>query len=106
MELSWHFSLDHSPSEEKFQELLNKIENKEDWHVIHKTEKAIIIKTTPKWTSGSWGEQITILRDGKRTLVNSICDPDKRASVFSAGRNSSNIEGIKNFINKPIANKR
>lgn len=97
--------LDHSPSDEKFQELLSKIENKEDWHVIHKTEKVIIIKTRPKWTSGSWGEQVTILRNGKQTLVNSICDPDNISSVFSAGRNSSNVKAISDFLKRPIANK-
>ena len=98
--------LDYTPSDEKFQELIDKVENKADWHIIHKTDKAIIIKTTPKWTSGSWGEQITVLRDGTRTLVNSICDPDNISSEFSAGRNSSNVRDIKNFLKKPIANKR
>lgn len=98
--------LDWNPTEEQFQELLRKIEERQDWQVIHNSKRAIIIKTFPKLTSGSWGEQITILRDGTQTFVNSICDPDNISSVFSAGRNTSNVESIKNMLKNPIANNR
>lgn len=46
--------------------------------------------TNPKLTSGSWGEQITVLIKGNRVYVNSVCDLNKRTSIVSFGRNKKN----------------
>ncbi len=61
------------------------------WLPFYMDDQVIIAKTFPGFWSGSWGEQITIMFDNGKILINSICDPDKRSSVFSNGRNSKNI---------------
>ncbi len=63
-------------------------------------EKIIIAKTHPSIFSGSWGEQITILFDDDRILINSICDPDKKSSVVSMGRNKKNVSKLLEEINQ------
>ncbi len=60
------------------------------WYIDPIEDRCIIAKTHPSFFSGSWGEQVTILFDKDRVLVNSICDPDKRSSVVSMGRNKKN----------------
>jgi hypothetical protein len=71
-----------------------------NWTFKKVDEKIVIAQTNPGLLSGSWGEQITILFNKNQILVNSICDPDKKSSVVSAGRNKKNvsalIDGIKN----------
>jgi hypothetical protein len=61
------------------------------WRPHYIDDQAVVAKTSPEFWSGSWGEQITILFDNGEILVNSICDPDSRSSVFSNGRNTENI---------------
>ena len=61
------------------------------WMPFYVDDQIIIAKTFPGFWSGSWGEQITIMFDNGRILMNSICDPDKKSSVFSNGRNTKNI---------------
>jgi len=56
--------------------------------------KVIIAKTHPSLFSGSWGERITIIFDEDKVLVNSICDPDRRSSVVSMGRNKMNMNRL------------
>jgi len=71
-----------------------------DWIPSINTKYYKVFKTFPKWYTGSWGEQITVLLDNDKVMINSICDPDKRASVVSFGRNRKNmrqlIDKIKN----------
>jgi hypothetical protein len=57
-------------------------------------------KTDPGFFSGSWGEKITILLADNQVFVNSICDPDKRSSVVSMGRNRENEETLVESINR------
>ena len=64
------------------------------WHIVSSSEKVIEAKTSPGFLSGSWGELITIIFEKDMVLVNSICDPDKRSSVVSAGRNKININRL------------
>jgi hypothetical protein len=70
---------------------------------MYKTKGCIIARTSPGIFSGSWGERITIILDKNRVLINSICDPEKRSSVVSMGRNRKNcrtlINEIKNAAN-------
>ena len=68
------------------------------WTLESINENYIVAKTHPGFFSGSWGEQITIIFDQNRVLVNSICDPDKRSSVTSMGRNKRNEMKLMNEI--------
>jgi len=49
---------------------------------------------------GSWGEQVTLIFSGKKILINSICDPDKKSSIVSYGNNKRNVENILEEIKK------
>lgn len=93
-------SIDTNLTREEFDPIIEKVANELEWMPYVANKKVIIAKTHPGFFSGSWGEQITILFDKNRILVNSICDPDKRSSVVSMGRNKQNmnrlIEEIKN----------
>ena len=84
----------------KVDEVIRKVAKELEWNIISKNTKAIVATTNPPFTSGSWGERITILFDGDVVLINSICDPGKQSSVVSMGRNKKNtirlIEEIKN----------
>lgn len=68
------------------------------WTLESVNENFIVAKTHPGFFSVSWGEQITIIFDQNRVLVNSICDPDKRSSVTSMGRNRKNEMKLMNEI--------
>jgi len=80
--------------------LINTAGKKLEWSMVTSSEKAFIAKTNPSFFSGSWGEQITILFDKHRVLINSICDLDKRSSVVSFGRNRKNVDTLKESIEK------
>ena len=69
-----------------------------DWTPYFVADNVFIAKTRRSFFSGSWGEQVTILMNGKEILVNSICDPDKRASVVSFGHNQENVQAVKKLI--------
>ena len=81
-------------------DIIEKVGKELKWVIVEDNDDFIIAKTKPSFFSGSWGEQITILFDNSRVLVNSICDPDKKSSVVSMGRNKRNenklIEEIQN----------
>lgn len=77
-------------SRSEIDKVIENVAKKLEWHLIIKGNNVIIAKTYPSFFSGSWGEQITILFDNKRILVNSICDPDRKSSMVSMGRNKRN----------------
>jgi hypothetical protein len=79
-----------SLSRKELNEIIERIANELEWTLFFKNSKVIVAKTHPSFFSGSWGEQITILFDNRKVLVNSICDPDKQTSVVSMGRNKQN----------------
>lgn len=74
-----------------FTRLIEKIAVQEHWTPHFANEKVLIAKSHPGFVSGSWGEQITVFFEKERILINSICDPDKQASVVSFGRNRKNV---------------
>jgi len=80
--------------------IIEKVAEELEWHIHTSNSKAIVARTHPGFSSGSLGEQITILFDHNKVLVNSICDPNKKSSLISLGRNGQNettlIENIKN----------
>ena len=74
--------------------IINQVATELKWKIYKTSDKIIEAKTYPSFFSGSWGEQITILFDNKRILVNSICDLDQRSSVVSMGRNKKNMNKL------------
>lgn len=87
-------------SRKEFDEIIQKISDKYGWEISVNTSKEIIAKTP--FSGRSWGEQVTIIFDENNLLINSICDPEKRTSVVSYGRNDQNIrlifKGIDRFL--------
>lgn len=93
-------SIDTNLTRAKLDPIIKKVAKELEWTLYVVNKKIIIAKTHPSFFSGSWGEQITILFDKNRILVNSICDPDKRSSVVSMGRNKQNMNKLLEEIRK------
>jgi hypothetical protein len=74
--------------------LAENISMDQNWDIIRKSKTLFIAKTNPPLLIGSWGEQVTLVFNGKKILMNSICDPDKKSSVVSFGNNKRNAEKI------------
>ena len=91
-------SIDTKLTRDELNEIIEKVANELEWRPYVNTKEIIIAKTHPGFFSGSWGEQITILFDKNRILVNSICDPDKRSSIVSMGRNKKNMDRLSEEI--------
>lgn len=87
-------SIDTELTREELGPIIEKVANELEWTPYVANKKMIIIKTHPSFFSGSWGEQITILFDNNRILVNSICDPEKQSSIVSMGRNKKNTNRL------------
>ena len=85
---------------EELDPIFEKVAKELEWTLYVNNKKMIIAKTHPSFFSGSWGEQITILFDKNRVLVNSICDLEKRSSVVSMGRNKKNMNRLIDEITK------
>lgn len=89
-----------SLSREKLNSIIEKTGKELKWYPQKISNEFIIVKTRPSFFSGSWGEQITILFDTNRVLVNSICDPDQKTSLVSMGRNKKNVNRLAEEILK------
>jgi hypothetical protein len=87
-------SIDTNLSVDEIIKLLDNLSIEQKWTVETKNSHIYFAKTNPSIWSGSWGEQITILFDKGRVLINSICDLEKRSSVVSMGRNRKNVASI------------
>ena len=90
-------------SDQEFDEALSRTAKELKWKIkIH--QKKYIQAIRPSNLTGSWGEMITIIIDGDRILLNSICDPDNIASVASFGWNKKNLKtftaNLKDTVNK------
>lgn len=85
---------------EELDEIINRVAKDLKWIIFSVNKRSIIAKTFPSILSGSWGEQITILFDKNKVLVNSICDPKKQSSVVSMGRNKKNMNKLIDEIEK------
>jgi len=70
-----------------------------EWFITNNNQNVIVAHRPSNWT-GSWGEQITIVKLDGYLLLNSICDPEKPASITSFGWNKRNL---KSFVNNLIA---
>lgn len=84
----------------KIEEIISKIGIELDWDFQQRNQEFIVARTIPTFFSGRWGERITIIFQGSNLLVNSICDPAQRRSIYSTGwkRNNQHIKRLKNEI--------
>jgi len=89
---------------DELMKLIEQVAKALKWSKIHSDKKFYIAKTDPGFFSGSWGEQITILFDRNRVLINSICDLDKKSSVVSMGGNRENVNTFIESIEKADLN--
>lgn len=71
-------------------EVYNLVSEQLKWETVSKGQNHITAVTNPHFTSGSWGERITIVFRSNQIMINSICDPYKKSSFISAGRNQRN----------------
>jgi hypothetical protein len=84
------FHIDHNVDD--FNKALVKTARELQWQFENLEENFTRAHRKWNWTS-SWGEMITIIRDDKKILINSICDPDAIfISVISYGWNAKNIK--------------
>jgi hypothetical protein len=79
---------------------LTKTAKELDWYFVNGGENFAIAKRKGGFTTGSWGEQITVLFDNNEILINSICDPDKWSSIASFGRNKQNVLSLMKNLKK------
>jgi hypothetical protein len=84
--------------------IIDEVADQLEWYIQIRTENYLIARTHPSHWSYSWGERITILFSQDRILVNSICDPKKRPSIVSFGRNHKNVSTLLKRIEKAEAN--
>lgn len=91
--------IETSLSRQQLNDIIEKVSTELEWDQVKNNKHIIVAKTHPPLLSGSWGEQITILFDKNKVLLNSICDPDKRSSVVSMGRNKQNVNKLIEEIN-------
>jgi hypothetical protein len=80
--------------------IIERVADELEWKGHFVTNKIYKAKTSPRFFSGSWGEEITILLPDNRIFINSICDPDKHASLTSFGRNWENKDMVINSIKR------
>jgi hypothetical protein len=83
-------SLNHK----RITQIIEKVATDLEWDIYHQQNDVILADTNPDFLSGSYGEQITILLDGNKVYINSICDLRKRIAVISMGRNRQNINTL------------
>jgi len=90
-------------SEEEFEEALRRTAAELEWEIEVHQKKYVRAIRNSNWT-GSWGEMITIIKDGDRLLLNSICDPDKMTSVASFGWNKKNLKTFSSNLKDTVIN--
>lgn len=81
-------------SEQKILDIIDEVGMELEWEFLSKNQGLIKAQTRPSFFSGSWGERITILLKGNKVYVNSICDPDRRSSMYAMGRNKKNEQTL------------
>lgn len=89
-----------SLSYERIYKIIEEVSQTNGWVPDHIEPDCFIGHTTPGLLSGSWGEQIIVVFDNRRILINSICDLNKRSAVTSFGRTTKNIELLVEALEK------
>ncbi|EMR01455.1 hypothetical protein [Cesiribacter andamanensis] len=77
-------------TEQHFQEAVQRTVSALGW-IVETNGKDFFRAYRPWNFTLSWGEMITIIRQKDKLLLNSICDPNQRWPVVSAGWNKKNI---------------
>jgi hypothetical protein len=90
--------IDTKLNREELKKIIEEVGEQLEWKPHFMDDQVFIAKTFPGFWSGSRGEQITIIFDNGRILINSICDPDNRGSLFSNGRNRKNINSLVELV--------
>jgi hypothetical protein len=78
--------------------VIDQVSKELEWIPVHKQNGAFVAITDPGVWLGSWGERITILLDDDRLFINSICNPNKRQSITSMGRNRKNVNALIKYV--------
>ena len=86
---------------EQLAETIGILSIKHNWRLEVISDDYVLVKSNPNKSNG---EQITILFDGNKVLVNSICDLDRRMSIGSAGQNELNENLVLDEISNAVAN--
>ncbi len=87
-----------SVDKEKFHQAAELTANKLGWTIQHFSADFIIAVRQGRFSSGSWGELITIIRGNDKVLINSICKPDNIVSIASYGWNKKNVRTFKAML--------
>jgi hypothetical protein len=87
-------------NKEKLKEVITQVAKELEWEKGAFSAKTYTTKTNPKFFSGSWGEQITVLFNNDTVFINSICDLKKKPSIASWGRNNKNEDTLMQRINE------
>lgn len=83
--------------------IIDEIAKELEWKVNVNKKNIVKAYTYPSFFSGSWGEMITILFDGDKVMINSICNPDAQSSMSSMGRNRKHEKRfLKKIMQKEI----
>ena len=93
-------SVQTSKSQKQLIKIIKKVGKELEWHFEVMDKNYVFASTRPGFSSGSWGEQITIVLADNQVLVNSICDLEKQTSLVSMGRNRKNMETLIDAIKK------
>jgi hypothetical protein len=79
-------------------DIIREVATELKWSLESVNENYIVAKSHPSFLLGFGGEQITLIFDQNRILVNSICDPYKKNMGTSLGRNRRNMDKLLNKI--------
>lgn len=82
---------------------LTKTAQELDWKIFDVGDYYIKAVRHGSFLSGSWGEEITILKTDNKLYLISICKPDSN-SIASFGWNKKNVATFINNVNKEIEN--
>jgi cytochrome c oxidase subunit IV len=92
--------IDTSLTPKEVSDIFSEVASEQGWGVSQQTSNILIANTPCSFRSGSWGEQVTLLLFKNQIFLNSICDPERRPSIVSYGRNKKNQLLLLNKLRK------
>lgn len=85
-----------SLNENQFKQAMSQISEREKWRLGNNTKHFATFYNGSGWTSGL---KLTVLRFDNHLLINSICDPDRKASISIFNENERNIKRLQKSLN-------
>lgn len=82
----------------QLQKAIDYVASKRNWKEITSNDDYYLATSYVGLLGGSWGEYITILFYNNKIYFNSICDPNKKTSLSSYGRNREHAKLFKKAI--------